>query len=227
MYAACTEFLKTEAAKAQRAASQGEPQTPPASAPIDAPLEGKVEKGKFTLVRSLTEAPAGVGAEVKPGDTIITAGEAATVALAGGSRMEVAPNARVTLGDGTDAEVQQHRGRVLYDIKSRRMRVKVETPRGRYFIAVRGTQFTVDVAEDGSGTVLVTEGVVDVTSEGKTVAVQIGSSLTVRPGEVPSDPADVGGSSAPSVAVLFVLGVALLIAAGGAGLVVQRRRTQG
>lgn len=227
LYAACADYLKAQGAAPQDAA----PQAPPAAA--DQPVRGTIEKGTFKLIPHLSgrESPASVGGAVGPGDTIVTASEGATVALDDGSRIEVGPNSRVTLGAGPEPAVEQKIGRVFYDIKSRaesrRFNVNVVTPKGRYFIAVKGTQFTVEVAEDGSGTVQVTEGVVEVTSADKTVALQAGSSLAVRPGEAPSDPADAGGSRAPSPAVLFAIGAALLVAAGGAGLVVRRRRTQG
>lgn len=233
LFEACGAFLKAESAKVQGAAA-------PPVALEQQPLRGTIEKGKLRLIeptgRSTESTTAGT--EVMPGSTIVTDAGGATMTLDGGSRLKVGPNSRVVLGSSPEAAVEQKVGRTFYDIKSRRFNVHVVTPKGRYFIAVKGTQFTVDVAEDGSGTVQVWEGAVEVTSEGQTVEVTAGSSVAVRAGEAPASPTSVRGGRVGAIVVVAMnnggwvgnwnlyglTGLAVLLMGGGALAFVRRHR---
>lgn len=219
---------KVKAEQAKQGQAQ-KPETAPAKGELA--VRGTLDKAGAGVIREgeAKESPATAGGAIGPGDTVVTKGEGATVALEGGSRIDAGPNARFTLADGSEASVAQQKGRLFYDIKSRVFRVKVDTPRGRYFIAVHGTQFTVDVADDGSGTVQVAEGTVEVTSAEKTVEVRAGSSLTVRPGQAPSAPAaasSAAGRGASTLPIALAAVAIALLAVGGVTIATRGRRTR-
>ncbi len=201
---------------------QAEQQQPPL------PAEAKLVRGKVGVVRQgeQQERPLEGDGTLKPGDTVVTKAEGAVLSFEGGSRIEAGPNAEFTLQKEGGA-VEQKKGRVFYSIVDRRMTVHVPAPRGRYFIAVKGTQFTVDVADDGAGTVEVMEGTVEVTSAGATVTVNAGSSLRVQPGEVPPQPtASIEAQRTVSTAVVAGAVAAVSIAVGLVALVLTRRARQ-
>ena len=66
---------------------------------------------------------------------------------------------------------------------------EIETPAA--VAAVRGTEFTTVVAADGTTRVRVTEGLVEVTAQGRTVTVLDGQETAVYPGRLPSTPASI------------------------------------
>jgi len=76
-------------------------------------------------------------------------------------------------------------------------RFEIETPAA--VAAVRGTEFTTAVAADGTTSVAVTEGRVEVTAQGQTVTVLTDQETTVHPGRPPSIPAPIPqGTPAPT-----------------------------
>lgn len=212
--AGCEALLKADAAKAEAQAQSQKPRAAEVRGELVA--KGAVDSGKLAVIHAgeTNETPVAVGSPIVPGDTVVTSAEGAAIAFDGGSRMQVGPNAQVKIADGSDASVEQKKGRVFYDIKSRQFRVKVDHPRGRYFIAVQGTQFTVHVAEDGSGAIQVTEGAVQVISADRTIEVLAGASATVAPGEPPSSES-LAATSGNRVLLLSVTGALLLLVTGG------------
>jgi hypothetical protein len=74
-------------------------------------------------------------------------------------------------------------------------------------IGVRGTIITITVADDGTTTISVDEGVATVTSNGQTVEVNAGMTTTTVPGQPPSQPHQTATSATPPVSEMdFLLG---------------------
>lgn len=97
---------------------------------------------------------------------------------------------RLSLDAGVrEVVLSQKGGRIYVDASvasGQRQRFTVQTPSAT--IAVRGTRFYSDVADDGTTTCGCAEGSVEVTGAGKTVRLKPGFFTTVRPGAAPDDP---------------------------------------
>ncbi len=85
--------------------------------------------------------------------------------------------------------LQQELGRARHSVaslKTMASRFEVRTPAA--VTVVRGTQFTVEVDQDGTTQVEVEEGLVEVTAQETTVQIQAGQTTTVRRDQVPAAP---------------------------------------
>ena len=109
-----------------------------------------------------------------------------------GSRFRLGSSTRVRLGHEQPAvllEVQEGRVRALFAPLSEDTERLVITPSA--VLAVRGTEYGVEVASNGTTTLTVFEGVVDVTDRyraGGTIQVGAGQSTRVQPGRPPEPP---------------------------------------
>jgi mannose-6-phosphate isomerase-like protein (cupin superfamily) len=133
------------------------------------------------------------GFELNPGDRIDTrSGGRVVIDLSDGSMVVVEPQSLVLLKDYRQADSL----RELFEITLGRVRVTINHYAGRpnpyrmnsptASIAVRGTQFSIDVAADGETQVTVYEGAVQVTSlsdPGRSVLVEAGRGVLVRAGQ--------------------------------------------
>jgi len=130
-----------------------------------------VTKGVATLINQTGIRPIRKGDLLTPGDEIETgAGGSVTMTLADGSAVTVRPNSRVVIRDFRAASNARELVQVLigyvrikiYHLGGRPNPYKVNTPVAS--IAVRGTDFSVEVAATGETRVTVFEGRVEVTS---------------------------------------------------------------
>ncbi|MBI2983167.1 MAG: FecR domain-containing protein [Chloroflexi bacterium] len=126
---------------------------------------------------------------LRPGDTLITTGEA-FIRMEDGTLGWLAPGSQLmvleTSTDGT--QVRLDFGRIAAKVRSG-TQFRISTP-GGMVIVVYGTEFLAAVDEDGTLTVNVTEGIVSVRSAGEYVILSPGESVAVFPGEPPPDPVD-------------------------------------
>jgi hypothetical protein len=151
-------------------------------------IDGTVE---VLPVDGATWRPAVIGDAVQSGDRLRTSAfSAATLTFFDGSVTELAAETEITLaevasrrrGGGTVVVIHQWIGqthmrvRPLPDAVSR---FAVETLTA--VVAVRGTEFLVSVEADGSTLVQVSEGIVDVVTEGVVAQVAPGEELVVHP----------------------------------------------
>lgn len=172
-------------------------------------------------------------ARLRDGDTIATEDRSGVVTFGDGSRVEVEPHATLTLGDIRGKSLVHLRGRVFMDIKSRNWTIRVPGAKGAAMVAVRGTQFTLDVDEDGDLRVEVTEGTVEVISGGVTRAVSAGSSVITTPGEIPASPLALPSTVSESAGTIGFMSLLILAAAMFAvnrltvGVLRRRRRRAG
>ncbi len=147
---------------------------------------------------------------VSPGDEIVTGSNGrAVISLSDGSVITVLPNSRVKLKDFRSA----HSMRELLEITIGRVRVKIHKLGGKpnpYLlnspaasIAVRGTEFIVDVQSSGETLVAVSEGLVEVASlanQNNKRLVAPGGSVIVRSNgdiglSIPGPGGELGGRS--------------------------------
>jgi len=218
-------------------------QPPPAAAPQQTPGAGALPGGGPPAGQA-GQAP---GGPIPPGQQPpLPAGgaggagqagprERVTIRFEDGSTVEIGPNGSFILEDARGESLLQTAGRLFHDIKSgKRFRSRVEVRGQSVAVAVRGTQFAIELSEDErSFTVEVVEGTVEGTSGGKTVEVGAGRSVTVRPGEPPvgagaraAVAAAAGGcGDAPWLRVALLASIAAFLFVGG-GLVAVRVRAR-
>ncbi|MCU7842703.1 MAG: FecR domain-containing protein [Candidatus Thiodiazotropha sp. (ex Monitilora ramsayi)] len=154
-----------------------------------------------------------LGTVLNAGDRVVTAEKSAvSLAFADGSHLLIGPESEVVFdalstfkGKGIlDTRIRLQRGRVENRIKPVRgsgSRYEIHTPAA--VTVVRGTDFRVAVdAQNQFSRNEVTEGEVNVTASGETVAVAAGEGTLVEPGQPPSpprrllDPPDLSGLDA-------------------------------
>ncbi|MFK7995062.1 MAG: FecR domain-containing protein [Granulosicoccus sp.] len=135
-------------------------------------------------------------AKVFPGDLITTSIDGyASIAFSSGSVINMQPDTIASLerltcmasDDSCLIEVNTRRGRVTSDVESRDQQpadFRITTPYAS--AAVRGTVFDVDASEQMI--VGVTEGVVDISAQNETVALNTGFGLLVSEGAPPGEP---------------------------------------
>jgi hypothetical protein len=136
--------------------------------------------------------------EISAGDELRT-GQESTVVLnfPDESKTVMAPETELSVLRMTQSEEQgdqvvllhQQTGRTqnfVQPLRSANSRFEIQTPSA--MVSVRGTSFTVDVERDGTTRVAVSEGRVQVTGQGVTVAVDPGEETEVEAGGTPSDP---------------------------------------
>ena len=134
---------------------------------------------------------------LSPGDRVRTADQShAIVTFFDGSTVEIEPATTVTVvqaaADASGAitiQLEQAIGRTWSSIqKLARSDSKFELRTPSATAIVRGTGFVTDVLATGATTVTTTEGMVEVSAQGTTVAVPGGSSTTVQPNTPPTPP---------------------------------------
>lgn len=136
--------------------------------------------------------------ELELGDRITTGTDGkAVILLPDGSQVNLDSSTSVTLKELLETgnlRMTLDLGRLYFRVKSKldalkpRNKFEIHTP-----VAVtspRGTEFTLEVSEDGATTLIVLEGAADFSDlqMSKTVTVVQNQTSTVRPGGVPSDP---------------------------------------
>lgn len=137
------------------------------------------------------------GVVLSAGDRVRTSDQShAIVTFLDGSTVELEPGTMVTVVQATAAstgaitiQLEQALGRTWSSIQRLarpESRFELRTPTAA--ATVRGTGFGTDVLADGTTTVTVTDGIVEVTALGQTVVVPPGSFTTAQPGAPPSPP---------------------------------------
>ena len=122
------------------------------------------------------------------GDRIKTDGNGSVrLVLRNLMQVHIKPKTRVILSgrpdqDGTDLFLQNGRIRSFQTVPGK-VSMKVVTPAA--VAAVRGTDFAVEVADDGGTIVSCYEGAVEVSAQGKRLLLREGSSVAVEPGSPP------------------------------------------
>ncbi|MCD6580916.1 MAG: FecR domain-containing protein [Desulfuromusa sp.] len=147
---------------------------------------------KLKLVGTSEWIPVKTDKALVTGDTIFTGDlSSANIVFFDGSQMALYSNTTITVSELSGNEDHSSkiillkqwwgktRNRVerLLDSGSR---YEIETPTA--VTAVRGTDFSVDVAANGTTQVDFAEGIVDVSSQGETVSVKAGQQTSVAPG---------------------------------------------
>lgn len=139
---------------------------------------------------------ASVGEELEAGDRIRTGhSSVAILAFFDGSRMALEADTKVTIvqvssqrdGGGRVIVLHQWLGQTYTEVQplpDRASRFEVETPTA--VTLARGTEFVVEVYEDGTTEVFVFEGVVDVTAQEETLSIYSGHSAVVYPAQAPA-----------------------------------------
>lgn len=165
------------------------------SQPLDARVEevsGPVEVqtgGQEEWAAVQEESVLGSGDSVRTGD-----GASLSLDFTEETVTRVEPNAQVKILEATVASEGEKQVIVLRQdsgvthnkvqkLPSADSRFEIRTPAA--VISVRGTEFIVDVAEDGTTAVDVIEGLVHVTAQGTTVALAAGQDTVVQPGSRP------------------------------------------
>lgn len=158
-------------------------------------VEGTVE---MLPAGSASWVVASSGEGVKPGDRIRTGAlSTARLSFFEGSVSDLEPESEISIsqmtsrrrGGGNRVIVRQWLGQAHYQVEALRdsaSRFEVRTPTA--LAAVRGTAFAITVETDGTTTVEVEEGMVSVTSGGKTVDLQPGQMTMVYPDQTPGPP---------------------------------------
>lgn len=138
------------------------------------------------------------GAEISSGDVIETGGSGkVSLSLPDGSGLKLLADTSVELLELLESNAirltLQSGSMWLYVMSLRlsisREKFEVKTPIA--IAGVRGTEFTIEVAEDGTTTLTVLEGIVEFSdlAQTKTVTVGQNQTSTMTPGGLPSDPA--------------------------------------
>jgi hypothetical protein len=144
-----------------------------------------------SILRNGTERALVQGADISSGDVIKTGGNGkATIFLAEGSILKLSTDTLVEFEELLETEVTKLKllgGKIWLDAKPTE---KHEIHTLVDVLAVRGTEFTVEVAEDGTTTLTVLEGIVEFSDlqQTKIVAVGQNQTSTSTPGGIPSDP---------------------------------------
>jgi hypothetical protein len=149
-----------------------------------------------------TWRPASAGERVEAGVRIRTGPfSAARLVFFEGSTIDVEAQAEITIvqmssrrHDGKVILLRQTRGQTYSRVQrltGRASRFEIKSPMAA--VAVRGTEFAVAVGADGTTSVAVAEGLVEVTAQEATVVVLAGQRTTVRPERPPSPPATMLG----------------------------------
>lgn len=157
---------------------------------IDA-AEGEVTAGRNKAALK----PVRAGDPLKAQTLVQTAASSTSwVALADGSRIKLLPETLLKLGrmylnDDLKRVVKLDLmgGRIEADVKAGGEGANFEITSGAAVAGVRGTYFRMAGGEDGTR-IETTEGLVALTSEGKTVEVKAGFGVKVEPGKPPSAP---------------------------------------
>jgi hypothetical protein len=137
---------------------------------------------------------------VNAGDRVQTAERShAMVTFFDGSTLEIEPATTVQIEEASSANgavairIAQTIGRTWASVqKLTRVDSKFEVRTPTLVAAVRGTAFMTDVLADGTSSVRTTDGIVQVTAQGQTVAVAAGQTTTASPNAPPTAPAPVG-----------------------------------
>jgi len=151
-------------------------------------------KRKLVCERPTGDVRLDAGAVVRSGDLLRTGwrSNAELEVAQRASRFRLGSSTRVRLAHeypGVLLEVQEGRVRALFAPFSEDAERLVITPSA--VLAVRGTEYGVEVAKSGTTTLVVFAGVVDVTDRyraGETIQVGAGQSTRVQPGRPPEPP---------------------------------------
>jgi hypothetical protein len=126
------------------------------------------------------------GEVLPPGCEIETGSDGEVTLVAGGDQLTIASQGRLIVPiaqPGQDRRLRHERGRILVQIESREARdVRVDTP--LLSLGIKGTTFEV-LVEPTQDSVLVHEGVVEVTTPGGSDAVDLGTGEGLRQPAVP------------------------------------------
>lgn len=146
-------------------------------------------KGDVKIIWDGRKQLAEKGYCLQGGDTVITGyNSSAEITFRDGTKLRLGENTRFLVKwHDPCLELKTFWGRIWARIFKPEC-FRVYTPNA--IMAVRGTEFEVDVAEDGTTTVIVLDGVVDVCDLAGTKTVLVGQNqtTTVEPNGVPSDP---------------------------------------
>jgi uncharacterized repeat protein (TIGR02543 family) len=85
--------------------------------------------------------------------------------------------------------IKQSTGKITCDVikfTSTDSRFEIDTPSA--VVTVKGTKFSTEIKPDGSSVISVSQGTVNVSAQGKDVAVNAGNQVTVQAGKAPQDP---------------------------------------
>ncbi len=134
-----------------------------------------------------------IGETLSTGDSVITGDDGRVeIERSNAAVINVAPRTVFTLMEIEEAgETRQVLSCALGSVKFKFNRLTGREPRivGAGAVAgVRGTEFTVHVAEDGSTLFAVESGAVEVSAAGRSVALAPNQGVEVRPGEAPGEP---------------------------------------
>jgi hypothetical protein len=142
---------------------------------------------------------ASVGERIEAGDRIRTGSlstarllffEESTTDLAASTEVAITQASARRDGDGKIIVLHQWLGRTysrVEQLPDRASRFEIETPTA--VAGVHGTEFAIAVEGDGTTSVEVVEGLVEVTAQDRTVTVLAGEKTTVQPERPPSNPA--------------------------------------
>jgi hypothetical protein len=144
-----------------------------------------------SILRNGTEQALVQGADISSGDVIKTGDNGkATLFLTEGSILKLSTDTQVEFEELLETEVTKLKllgGKIWLDARPTEKH-EIHTPVD--VLAVRGTEFTVEVAEDGTTTLIVLEGIVEFSDlqQTKIVAVGQNQTSTSTPSGTPSDP---------------------------------------
>ncbi|NIV29818.1 MAG: hypothetical protein GWN58_10020, partial [Anaerolineae bacterium] len=151
---------------------------------------------------------ASVGDRVEAGDRIRTSSHStARLVFFEGSTTDLMPSTEVAFiqvsvrREGSDRIIALHQrlGRTysrVQQLSDATSHFEIKTPTA--IAGVRGTEFAIVVEDDGTTSVTVVEGLVEVTAQDKTVTVLAGEKTTVQPERPPSSPANLQATPSPA-----------------------------
>lgn len=154
--------------------------------------------GDAYMLRYGEETPIRKGIRVASGDTIITSRNSQVeLAFLDGSVVKIDKNAECTveelMGPPEEESVLKNvlkfsTGKIYFKLFPSEKPKEIHT--SSFAMTVRGTEFTLEVADDGLTTLIVLEGIVEFSDLNRTKMVEVGQyeASVVKPGELPSDP---------------------------------------
>lgn len=155
-------------------------------------------EGDVKVVRNGEERPLEINEALLPGDAIVT-GEDGKVELSwsDGTVVKIGENTKIEVVElkETESVLKIWWGKLHTTIKKlkRKGKFEIHVPPSGGRVSVRGTEFTLEVAEDGTTILTVLDGAAELSdlAKTKTVVVEQHQTSIVEPGGVPSDPVSI------------------------------------
>jgi hypothetical protein len=216
------------------------------------PFTSKDIHGNAKLIRAGVEEELKIGQTFQTGDVIKTeAGSWVELGFPDGSIVKIDEDCRLKAEEWlAELEEEESTLKTVFDLIIGRIysfftgEEPKEIHTSSFAMAVRSTEFTLDVADDGQTTIVVLEGIVECSDLNRTKTVEVGQYqiLVMKPGELPSAPTSIDANEIdrwwtslpkevtspaldmPTMLVAAIVIVIVVVAAVGAAIAVRKRK---